>query len=903
MRRLIHRLTPILLAASLLAGCGGGTDAGPVGISDPSKLRRKPPPKQDGALPMLPSHPVASLDEDTGYAAFARNAAGRGLLVFAQGGSWRARAVDESGQPSGEIATIAPVVGRATHLALRATANGYLVAWDVAVDNNHTLLVAALDEGGRARGEAMPAAQLADRLTFLDLVVSDGGAYLLHEVGGQGPGGQAKRIVMTPLDVRRGNAVAANVVVAPEVLGWQVAPAPSGAVVAKVVAAPLGPKSAAPAPGTPGLGRVEVAFIDPRGAVSPPIAVTSGPTAQIDVELAFVSDKGGGDKVVVAWTDASDAEGGVAIATVDPKTRSASQAVRVSPPAADAALVGLWAPARGADRALLAWELGDVARADGERAFTIVTVDATGKVSDTRATLPFVGLGRPDIVADGDGFAALVLAKVRLAGEAAGGDAPIWPAYVRFGSDLASRASEPLRAAEFTATEGIPDLAFGLSCAAGRCFAIGGAAGAPAPLASIELPVRESPYRSVLTSSAPAGATVHAAAATTLWNGDRIADVAATKLDGGQELAAWITWFSPGSEAPPPPKGEKPFAATLGVALATGSPESAITISKRAISQGGVALAPYPAQGKDKTGGAIIGWVASDDGIPQVFTTKVDAAGKKLAQKKVTVIDRGKKGKATSECSAVDVAYAGQASEGRPGVVVAWIDTRDGDAEVYAARLNTNLEKVGADRRVTTSKGEATEVRVAVRGPETFVAFIEARDTPGNGDVYVMRLHTGNLEPIGEPTRVFASSGATHGVRFAEGPGGRLFLGWIDDAARDARTGAVDAGGAVGGLRIVELDAQARPIGAPRRVDGLGGSALDAGIGCITGACRGLASVPGAPSRLLGFDQGDATGAREVGIALGSAAPVAPLSSDGSAFVVGDDDGRRGRVRVLRLGK
>lgn len=905
MRRLSTApLHATLLAVSLIAGCGGSPEGPAVGMSDPSKLRRKPPaPIEDGPLPYLPSHPVAALDEDTGYAAFARDDAGRGMLVFAQGGAWRARPLDARGEPLGPIVEIAKVTGRATHLTVRpAPGGGFLAAWDVAMDANHAMWVAALDDAGRPRAPASAALQVADRVTFADLVCGEGGSYLLHEIGGQGVGGTAKRVVVTPIDPRRGGATGPSTVVAADALGWQMIPTRTGAALARVVAGAPGAKAEAAPAGAPTLGRVEVALIDARGGVGLPVVLTPRPTAQIDVELGVV-----GDRVVVAWTDAADAEGGVSIATLDAAGKAATKPVRVSPPAADAALVGLWAPARGgAGRALLAWETSrEAPDPDGERAFTLVLVDPSGNVGDARATLPFVGLGRPDIVADGDGFAALVLAKIRLAREPDQGDPPIWPAFVRIGPDLASRGSEPLRATPFDATEGIPDLAFGLACSAGGCLAIGGAAGAPAPLASMELPVRESPYRTVLAEAKSAGATVHAAQAATLWNGERVADVAATKLDGGEELTAWVTWFAPGvTEAPPPPKGEKPFAATLGVALASGSPESAITISRRAMSQGGVSLAPIPAK---KGSEAVVGWVASDDGVPQVFTTKVDAAGKKLAQKKVTVIDRGKKGakdgRPTSECSSVDVAYAPQAGEGRPGVVVTWIDTRDGDAEVYAARLNTNLEKVGADRRVTTTKGEATEVRVAVRGAETFLAFIEARELPGNGDVYVTRLRTGNLEPIGEPARVFASAGATHGVRFAEGPGGRLFLTWVDDAARDSRTGVVDASSAAGGLRVVELDGAARPIGAPRRIEGVGPSVLDAAMGCGSGACRGLASVPGAPSRLLGFDEGDITGAREVGTALGGSAPLAPIGLDGAAFVVGDDDGRRGRVRVLRLGR
>jgi hypothetical protein len=324
-------------------------------------------------------------------------------------------------------------------------------------------------------------------------------------------------------------------------------------------------------------------------------------------------------------------------------------------------------------------------------------------------------------------------------------------------------------------------------------------------------------------------------------------------------------------------------------------------ISRRALTPGGVAVAAIPAKGGSD---AVIGWVASDDGIPQVFATKTDAKGKKLAQKKVTVIDRGKKDKPTSECSSVDVAFAPAAGGGRPGVVVAWVDTRDGDAEIYGARLNTDLLKVGADRRITTAKGAASEVKLRVRGAETWLAWIEAREQPGNGDVYVTRLRTGNLEPMGEATRVFASAGASHGVRFVEGPSGRTFLSWIDDAARDPRTGQTDAASAEPGARLIELDATAKPVGAPRRIEGLGPSVLDAAFGCGASSCRGLGAIPGGPPRLLGVDvDGTAPGgsAREVGGALGNRISIAELGGAGSRFVVGDDDGRSGRVRALDL--
>ena len=44
------------------------------------------------------------------------------------------------------------------------------------------------------------------------------------------------------------------------------------------------------------------------------------------------------------------------------------------------------------------------------------------------------------------------------------------------------------------------------------------------------------------------------------------------------------------------------------------------------------------------------------------------------------------------------------------GWVVAWVDSRDGNGEVYAARLDRSLNRVGDDRRITKAAGDASDV-------------------------------------------------------------------------------------------------------------------------------------------------------------------------------------------------
>lgn len=880
-------------------GCGGG-EAGPaVGLS--ARPRTAADARAAGAAAdpgAMPSHDVGSLDDDRALAGFVRREDGRGLLVFVQGGALRGRALDARGAPLGEATTLAPLASGASHLALRQVADGFLVAWGAPAEAGTAITLLAVDADGRPRGAAAPIARLAERVAFVDVVASSAGAFVVHEVVGRGARGTASRVTVTPVDPGRGVPSGPAAVVADDAVGWNVVATPRGAAAARVLAppAPAAASAAGPTLG-PALGRVEVVTIDPRGAVGAPIVVRAEPTANIDVELASL-----GDELLVAWTDGAEAPGAVTVASVD-RAGKASPPRKLSPAGEDAALVGTWTAGASSRRALVAWETIDPGRPpEAPRRFTLTTVDGTGVASPSRGSLDFVGPGRPDVVADGDGFAAMILAPAAAPGEAPAPDAPVWPTFVRLGADLAPTAWEPVRAEPFAATEGVPDLAFGLACAAGGCLAIGGAAGAPAPLAAIELAAPAGapaapPRAADATPPAaprPAGAVVPAGPelATPLWSGDRIADVAAATLEGGGAMVAWVGWYEPGVTAtPPPPKGEKPFAATLVVRPSAGGPDVAPTIvSQRAVSAGGVSLAPV----QGAAGEAVVGWVASEDGIAQVFATRLDAAGKKIAQKKVTVVDRGTRAKPRSTCAAVDVAYAAQASDGRPGVVISWIDTRDGDAEVYAARLDAKMQKVGADRRITTARGEATEVKVLVRGAETWIAFVEARDGAATGDVHLAVLRTGNLEPVGEAVRVFDSPGRAHGLRFVEGAGGRVLLSWVDDAP---------AGGpGESGARLVEI-AGAKPVGAPRSVTALGGSLIDAAFGCAGGSCRALGVVAGAPPRLrsLDVDAAPAAAPRDVGSAHAARALVAPITPDGSGFVIADDDGRAGRVRLLAL--
>src|SRR5262249_52314074 len=152
--------------------------------------------------------------------------------------------------------------------------------------------------------------------------------------------------------------------------------------------------------------------------------------------------------------------------------------------------------------------------------------------------------------------------------------------------------------------------------------------------------------------------------------------------------------------------------------------------------------------------------------------------GKKLAQKKITTVQRAPKGHAPSEAS--DVALAWSPADSGEGWVVSWVDTRDGNAEVYAAKLDRSLNKTVQDRRITEAPGDAAEVHLLARGKETLVAWSDARQKPeeGKGDIFVGRLETRSLNKVGAESRLAATPAHSRSPQLITAPGGAVWVSW-----------------------------------------------------------------------------------------------------------------------------
>lgn len=932
----------LTLGAPSLAGCGGAappkkTAARPVRAKKP----KAPEAPKPAPIPLLPAYVVAELADESATPYFARGGRGgnEGLLLYSASGRWKSRLVAADGKPlNNETIDVAPVAANVAIAALRAAGDGYLAAWVEPVAKNSAIKLLALDATGKALGPPALVLQATDEVAWLEILPNETkGALLLWETT------RDETSDLTVVPVVGGKASGTPRAVVQGALQWEAAATAKGAAIGFVQAPPGGGDAKDDDEGSK-TGRVLLVEVDAKGAPGTPVVVSQEPTAHADLELVEVAGKH-----LLAWTDERSLDANVMLAVVAPGGSIVSPPRKATAPLGEQALVALVSAQVGpgeppSERALLAWE--DLLAAPREgRVIRLATVGADGSVSKDRASMVLTASsGAPDLAAAKDGFAAVTLAPASLVGakpnEAAGGDmaakteAPaeephVWPTFVRFGPDLRVLSAEPIRSEPFAGSPTDPYLPYlvrGLSCHGETCTALALGAGTPMPLAIVPLPVRESRWQPPARRE-PEEQPPRATGAVALYAGDHMSEVASAEFPGGGSLVAWVTYHLEPPEGEPKGKGDEPLA-TLGVRSvgAQGELGKPVVLSKRAVSIGGVALsaapAPKDAKGaKGKLEEAALAWVAREkNGEAQVFVTKVSPSGEKLAQKKLTVVPRKKREGVPSESSDVAIAYAPSmpAAEGAKGPVtaadtgdgwiVAWVDTRDGNAEVYVAKVDRTLKKVVPDRRVTTAPGDSAEVQIAVRGREAWLVWSDARASAdeGTGDIYLARLDARTLAKAGEETRLFASASHSRSPVFAASPDG-LMVAWIEESLGADKQGSGEAG-----VRLAQLDDKGAVRGAPVLVRGEGGASVSSVAllcGAGRGLCRGVLTSAVGEAQVLGafeVSPGAPAGPLKTLAALGGGTTqdVSPSLSGASAsslFFADNAVNGAGRVRWMTL--
>ncbi len=773
-------------------------------------------------------------------------------------------ALSPGGRPLGPARMLASAPDQLGVVAVRALGDGYGVVFTRQNGASESLEALCVDARGEASGAANVLTPLNGHALWVEAIPTATGALVFYAV--RAPEKRRAEVLFASLDTKC--HVAERGTVFRDVLAWQATPAPSGAFVAVVQAGETG---------TTG-GAVSVAVLDAAGKVRASGPVSSEPGADLDLDAATV-----GDRLVLAWTDRRSLDPHIVSAVVDVSAQVVAKPGRLTPPQGEQTLVRLLSPGVGAKRAFIAFE-SLAARPSSGRSLTLSTLNADGRLTGAPIELGFSGDdgGVPEFATIGDGLSVLTLAAMcRRAGQCSGTE--IAPSYVRFDAELAVVASEPLR---LEPLQGAPaELGFGLGCSTAGCFAIAAQARVPAPVFATELEARSDRFQPPVhraSEVSPPLVVDHESVA----QADSVAALAATSV-GGQDYLAYITDFDPTTPwrklAKPTPDGRyDPLRAQVFVGRVNASgvplfvPLPASPISVRAHSLGGIALAP----GDPKKGELLVAWAGIDAGIPQLFVTLLDKNGTKIAQRMVT----HKKG----ELGDIALEWVDD------GWVVAWVDERSGDPEVFAAKVDAKLARVGPEQRLTAVSGAASDLALAFDGKLLRLVWADSRsaDVAGHADIYSALLRPRDAARDGDELRIAATRPHSFAPAIRAFRGG-FAVGWIerveDSAAGHLLLTTVGADRSPGPLTQVSA-----PEGEPRSFS----------LDCQDTDCRIVLVAEGTDSAELYGAHFDGTQAghvsRLLSLAAGRSGVIAPKLR-GDSLWFSDPSWERPRIRLAHL--
>jgi hypothetical protein len=356
---------------------------------------------------------------------------------------------------------------------------------------------------------------------------------------------------------------------------------------------------------------------------------------------------------------------------------------------------------------------------------------------------------------------------------------------------------------------------------------------------------------------------------------------------GGKDYLSYVTDFDPTTpwrklDKPAADGRYEPVRAQVQLnslkfgAARPSEPTPASPISLRAQSVGGVALA----HGDPARDELLVAWAGMDAGVPQVFLTLVGKGGTKLSQRMLT----RKKG----DLGDIVAAWVGD------GWVVAWVDERAGDPEVFATKVDSRLNRTVPEQRLTSAAGTASDLAIAFDGKALRLAWADARvaELAGHADIYTALLRTRDASREGDEQRVAATrahSFAPHLAPFQSG----FALAWLERGEDTVK----------GTVALTTFAADGKPTAAAPFAVGAG-EPRALGLECAESTCH-LAIVSEAKERveLFGISwtaSGPGASALLLPVAGSAATAVSPVFWRGDLLFV--DSGRDGtRVRRATL--
>ncbi len=725
-------------------------------------------------------------------------------------------ALGPDGAPVSPPRVVASFPQEATSLVVRTAGpnrRGWVAVYSTLLDRGESLAAVGIAPDGTARANPVDIQRTNDHVKWADVIATAHGPVCVWAE--ETASGEANLLTATLDGDGKPRGMPARV--ARAVVGWSAVPAEDGIGVALVTtgasegSSPTAPHAKRPADDRDrsAAGVLTWLRLDADGRpLAPPLPIGARPTVSGDVDVASTPDG-----FLLAWTDRTGEDAHVSLALVA-KTGRVRGPVLAMDAVGGSMLAGLVSGDRGT---LLAWE-EPRGRARPMRTLHFASVaTAEAPAAEPVTSLQIAAANAPELAATGDGFAIMASAPVCGAAEAPddgtspppprlrGGvdDArergrnpaacagPLAPTFIRLDSRLVPVQAEPMLVGDSRASAA---LGWNLRCTKGRCLALAATSEAPTPIYTVDLPPRASPFAPPVELMPPASAPRLNGIAT-IASGQPFTDVAAARVGETTFVAAMTIGPRGAAERRDRSRGASVTLRRIdGSGLALGP---AATLTSRAAPVGGIALAA----GARPEDGVVAAWVARDGADSHVHLARFDASGRRRADVQLT----------TGHGAASDVALAWAGA----GWLVAWVDTRDGNGEVYAARVDGDLRRLAGEQRITRAPGDAGDVALAIAGDVAWLAWSDARESPREGvaDVYVTTLRAKDAHPLGDETKVLATAGHSRSPAVAatgEGTGGMAVVAWIEDAPP-----GVDAPGAVMAARV---DAQAHLAGAPARL-------------------------------------------------------------------------------------
>lgn len=624
----------------------------------------------------------------------------RWLAVWAQTSgetpSWRSRWIGSDGRPVGIEHTIG-AAGRDTRSVRLVSFEGreLLVLYSQLGLGGHSLGAFVVDvEGSTLAAPQLVVENRAEIAWFDALSMSDGALLFWAE----------RRVEDAALYVAvrdRDGRVSPPVRIHPSARAWQVAATPRGALAAVVTSEQT----------------VETVRISVAGRCDPAVEVPSSLGANSDVDLVRV-----GEALVLGFSKGSGAGSRVVTALLDDDGRVRRELHAVSEARHEQHLVRLLA----AKRALVVSENGH----DAERHVQAAWLDPSGSATSSVVSLAYGVMPEFAPLTDGVAFWATACR-----------DAECRERVPEVHWLDARRESEVGVGLVDGPVNGV---FWDLSCIGQRCALLAATTGTPTTVSvrvvepgASALPTKPEP-RTAARPALPTPAVENIVAS------PRLAALRAAPAADGT-LLAWVSAFDPASaksDAPAPDGRTAPPRALLQTQwVPTWAPEkanrgaapsalpAAETLSYRARSESGLALAT-------KQDHRLVVWSAFDGPSPQLFTTLLDAHGKRLRQ---AVQTRGSQGVFQVNAAALPA-----------GWLVGWLDESDAPSLRFVD-LGERLERLMPDLTPVPSQGVETFSMARVHD-EVWIAL--GRFDGNTRSLELYRLGIRSLKVIADPVLI-----------------------------------------------------------------------------------------------------------------------------------------------------